>query len=62
MHFELLVHRARQDDPQYSDRQLKSVDAAFVELEKEAERVSIGCRSMTSTGQIAEYLLGLEAA
>ncbi len=60
--FELLVHRARDDDPQYSDRQLKSVDAAVVELEEEADKVSIRCRAMTSPGQIADFLLQREAA
>jgi hypothetical protein len=62
MNFELLVHRARGDDPQYSDRQLKSVDAAVVELEEEADKVSIRCRPMTSPGQMAEFLLQQEAA
>lgn len=62
MSFELLVHRARKEDPQYSDRQLKSVDAAVVELEEEADRVSIRCRAMTSPGQMADFLLEQEAA
>ncbi len=62
MNFELLVHRAREDDPQYSDRQVKSVDAAVVELEEEADKVSIRCRPMTSPGQMAEFLLQQEAA
>lgn len=62
MSFELLVHRARKDDPQYSDRQLKSVDAAVVELEEEADKVSIRCRAMTSPGQMADFLLEQEAA
>ncbi len=62
MSFELLVHRARKDDPQYSDRQLKSVDAAVVELEEEADKVSIRCRAMTSPNQMADFLLEREAA
>lgn len=62
MSFELLVHRACKDDPQYSDRQLKSVDAAVVELEEEADKVNIRCRAMTSPGQMAEFLLQQEAA
>lgn len=62
MSFELLVHRARKDDPQYSDRQLKSVDAAVIELEEEADKVSIRCRAMTSPGQMAGFLLQEEAA
>jgi len=62
MSFELLVHRARKDDPQYSDRQLKSVDAAVVELEEEADKVSIRCRAMMSPGQMADFLLQQEAA
>jgi hypothetical protein len=62
MGFELLLHRARKDDPQYSDRQLKSVDAAVVELEEEADKVSIRCRAMTSPGQMADFLLQQEAA
>ncbi len=62
MGFELLVHRAKRDDPQYSERQLKSVDAAIIELEAEADKVKIRCRPMVSPVQMAEFVLLQEAA
>lgn len=62
MNFELLVHRAHKGNPEYSDRQLKSIDAAVIELEEEADKVSIRCRAMTSPGQMADFLLQQEAA
>jgi len=62
MNFELLVHRAHEGNPEYSDRQLRSIDAAVVELEEEADKFSIRCRAMTSPGQMADFLLEQEAA
>lgn len=60
--FELLVYRPREESPEYSLRQLKSVQEAVVELEAEADKVEIRCRPATSHEQIAEALLEAEAA
>lgn len=60
--FELLLHRIKREDPQYSDRQVASVEEAVNELEEEADKVSIRCRPLTSPGEIAAHLLEREAA
>jgi hypothetical protein len=60
--FELLLHRVRRDDPQYSERQITSIDEAGLELEAEADKVQIRTRQMTSPGAIATFVLEREAA
>jgi hypothetical protein len=60
--FELLINRVREDDPQYSDKQIEQVQEAFNELELEADRKEIRCRSMKSPDEIANHIVELEAA
>lgn len=60
--FELLVNRVRDDDPQYSEKQIKSVQEAYNELEFEADRKEIICRWMKSPDEIANHIVKLEAA
>lgn len=60
--FELLLHRPRKDDPQYSDRQISSLEAACLELEEAADKAEIRCRPMYSPEEIANFVLTKEAA
>lgn len=60
--FELLLNRVPRDAPQYSDRQMASVEEAGLELEAEADKVQIRARQMTSPGEIATFVLQQEAA
>jgi hypothetical protein len=60
--FELLVNRVRDDDPQYSEKQIKSVQETYNELEFEADRKEIMCRWMKSPDEIAKHIVKLEAA
>lgn len=60
--FELLLHRVRRDDPQFSERQIASIDEAAYELEEEADKVSIRARQMTSSAEIVTFILEKEAA
>ena len=60
--FELLVYRPRDESPEYSERQLRGVQEAVVELEAEADKLAIRCRPSTSHEQIANILLEAEAA
>jgi hypothetical protein len=60
--FELLINRVREDDPQYSDKQIESVQEAFNELELEADHKEIRCRSLKSPDEIASHIIKLEAA
>jgi len=60
--FELLINRVREDDPQYSDKQIESVQEAYNELEFEADRKEIRCRPLRSPDEIANHIVELEAA
>lgn len=60
--YELLVHRTRDDDPQFTERQIRGMKAAVLELEEEADKVDIRCRPMDSPMAIAEFVLEKEAA
>ncbi len=60
--FELLVNRVRDEDPQYSEKQIKAVQEAYNELEFEADRRKIICRPMKSPDEIANHIVKLEAA
>ena len=60
--FELLLNRVPPDAPQYSDRQIASIEEAGQELEAEADKVQIRARQMTSPGEIATFVLEKEAA
>ena len=60
--FELLLSRVPPDAPQYSARQMASVEEAGFELEAEADRVQIRARQMTSPSEIATFVLEKEAA
>lgn len=60
--FELLLHRPRNDDPQYSERQINSLEAACLELEEAADKAEIRCRSLYSSEEIANFVLEKEAA
>lgn len=60
--FELLVHRVRDDDPQYSDRQILQVQEAVYELEVEADKKAIRCRPLRSADEIAGIIVEAEAA
>jgi phage-related protein len=62
MQFELLLHRVGEHDPQYTERQLRQIASAVLELEEEADKASIRCRPMYSTAAIADFLLAQEAA
>ncbi len=60
--FELLVYRPRDEAAEYSERQMKGIQEAVVELEAEADKVEIRCRPATSHEEIANVLLEAEAA
>jgi hypothetical protein len=60
--FELLINRISQDDPQYSDRQVESVQEAVNELEMEADKKEIRCRPLESPDAIAQVIVEAEAA
>jgi hypothetical protein len=60
--FELFLHRVREDDPQYSDRQIESIQEAVNELETEADRKEIRCRALRSPDEIARIIIEAEAA
>jgi hypothetical protein len=60
--FELLIHRVRDDDPQYSDQQILQVQEAVYELEAEADKKEIRCRPLLSTDEIAGIIVEAEAA
>lgn len=60
--FELLIHHVRDDDPQYSDRQIANVQEAVYELEAEADKKEIRCRPLRSADEIAEIIVEAEAA
>jgi hypothetical protein len=60
--FELLVYRPREESPEYSERQMKGIQEAVVELEAEADKVEIRCRPATSHEEMAATLLQAEAA
>lgn len=60
--FELLVHRIRYDDPQYSDRQVEQIHEAIFELEAEADKKEIRCRDLQSAEEIANVIIQAEAA
>ncbi len=60
--FELLIHRVRDDDPQYSDRQILQVQEAVYELEAEADKKEIRCRPLRSADEIAGIIVEAEAA
>lgn len=62
LHFELLVYRPRDEAPEYSEKQIRNIREAVVELEAEADRVQIRCRPATSHEEIAQRLLEAEAA
>ncbi len=60
--FELLLNRVRDDDPQYSDRQIASIQEAVNELEIEADKKEILCRPLLSPDEIAAVIIEAEAA
>ena len=60
--FELLIHRVRDDDPQYSDRQILQLQEAIYELEVEADKKEIRCRPLWSADEIAGIIVDAEAA
>jgi len=60
--FELLMHRVKEEDPSYSDRQMEDVQKAANELEAEADKKEIRCRALTTPEAIADVILVAEAA
>lgn len=60
--FEMLVYRPSNEAPEYSDRQLKSINEAVNALEAEANEQGICFRPFTGYDAIAEVLLEAEAA
>ena len=60
--FELLLHKIKDNDPSYSDKQIISIKEAVTELEEEADKKKIRCRPLTSTEDIASILVEAEAA
>lgn len=60
--FELLIHSVGEDDPQYSDRQIRQVREAEYELEMEADRKDIRSRPLRSPDEIAGIIIEAEAA
>jgi hypothetical protein len=60
--FELLIHRVRDEDPQFSEKQIISVQEAVNELEVEADKKQIICRPLYSPEEIAQRILRAEAA
>lgn len=60
--FEMLVHKAQDDAPEYSDKQIRNVNEAVNELEAEADKKEIRCRSFTGYEPIADILIKAEAA
>jgi len=60
--FEMLIHRVKDDSPEYTLRQIRNVHEAVVELEGEADKKSIRCRALTSPDEIAKVILDAEAA
>jgi len=60
--FELFIHRIRDDDPQYGERQILQVQEAVNELEVEADKKQIRCRGMRSADEIANVVVEAEAA
>jgi len=62
LNFELLIHRVREDDPQYSERQIELITEAVNELEMEADKKDIRCRSLRSPEQLADRIIECEAA
>lgn len=59
---EMLLHRVKYNAPEYSERQVKSVQYAVNELEGEADKMKIRCRDLTSPDEIADEILLAEAA
>lgn len=60
--FELLVYRPRTETPEYSLRQMNTLEEAVVELTAEADKVDIRCRSAVTHEEMASTLLEAEAA
>lgn len=60
--FEMLIYRPANDAPEYSNRQITSIDEAVNELEAEADKKEIRCRPFNTGAEIAEVLLEAEAA
>lgn len=60
--FELLINSVREDDPQYSDRQIEQIHEAEYELEMEADRKQIRSRPLRSPDEIAKVIIEAEAA
>lgn len=60
--YEMLVHRPSDDQPEYSEKQLKNIGEAVNELEAEADKKDVRCRSLTGPDLIADVLLEAEAA
>lgn len=58
--FELLVHPASKDDVVFSDSVLLSVAEALAELEVEADRYKLRCRSVRGANAMATFLLQAE--
>lgn len=60
--YEMLVHRPAENDPGYSDRQMQLVREAENELEAEADKKELRCKSMVGPDAMATYVLQAEAA
>lgn len=59
--FCLLLHHSTDNDVQYTRRQLGAVKEALVELEAEADKLSVRCRPIVGPQQIANHLMHAEA-
>jgi hypothetical protein len=60
--FEMFIFKPANDAPEYSDRQLISINEAVNELEAEADKKDIKCRPCVTRDAIADIILEAEAA
>jgi hypothetical protein len=58
----MIVHRPSENDPGFSDRQMQSIAEAENELEAEADKKELLCRSMVGPDAMAAHVLQAEAA
>jgi hypothetical protein len=60
--YELFLHTAKEDDPEYSEKQIANVQYGVRELEYEAKGRGLGCRTFVSLDLMAKAVLVAEAA
>jgi len=60
--FELILYRPRDDDPAYSDREIKKLHEALSELEEEGDQHNLIVRPVFDASEAAEEIIRSEAA